>query len=246
MDEKPDQIMNHIESQRNQLGRNLNELEDRVRRTTDWRAQFDRNPMLMMGVALGGGLLLGTMVGGSSRRSSGSSWSSSAKNYSSSNYPSSSYSSGAGYGVASNLSSASSASTSPAMREHRRKASDTLEHIKGALIGFATAKVKEFMTEALPGFNQHLDEAERRHNELNSSSGQHSSSGSQENFSGGSQPGYSGSGQSGYSGGGQQNFSSGQQNTGYQGGSGPGSNPGGTRTEQSSQSPYRQPENVRS
>ena len=28
MDEKPDQIMNHIESQRNQLGRNLNELEN--------------------------------------------------------------------------------------------------------------------------------------------------------------------------------------------------------------------------
>ena len=38
-----------------------------MRRTTDWRAQFDRNPMLMMGVALGGGLLLGTMYGGSSR-----------------------------------------------------------------------------------------------------------------------------------------------------------------------------------
>ena len=59
MDEKPDQIMNHIESQREQLGRNLNELETRVKRTTDWRAQFDRNPMLTMGVALGGGLLLG-------------------------------------------------------------------------------------------------------------------------------------------------------------------------------------------
>ena len=38
--------------------------------------------------------------------------------------------------------------------------------MKAALIGFATAKVKEFMTEALPGFNQHLDEAERRHQEF--------------------------------------------------------------------------------
>ena len=28
MDEKPDQIMSHIESQRNELGRNLNELEN--------------------------------------------------------------------------------------------------------------------------------------------------------------------------------------------------------------------------
>ena len=77
MDEKPDQIMNHIESQRDQLGRNLNELEERVRRTTDWRAQVDRNPMLAMGVAFGGGLLIGSMVGGS-RRSHRSTWSSSA------------------------------------------------------------------------------------------------------------------------------------------------------------------------
>ena len=63
MDEKPDQILNHIESQRNELGRNLGELETRVRRTTDWRTHFDRNPMLMLGAALGGGLLVGTLVG---------------------------------------------------------------------------------------------------------------------------------------------------------------------------------------
>src|SRR5690349_17479983 len=76
MDEKPDEIMNHIESQRDQLGRNLNELEARVKRTTDWRAQVDRNPMVAMGLALGGGLLLGSMVGGR-HRSSTSKWSTS-------------------------------------------------------------------------------------------------------------------------------------------------------------------------
>ena len=80
---------------------------------------------------------------------------------------------GAGYaaGKASSLFAASASSG--------RKASDTLEQIKAALIGFATAKVKEFMTEALPGFNQHLDEAERRHQEftrLAGSTGQHSPS----------------------------------------------------------------------
>jgi len=156
MDEKPDQIMSHIESQRDQLGRNLNELETRVKRSTDWRVQFDRNPMLMMGVALGGGLLLGTITSSSIRKTGRPSWSSSSERGSSSLSSSSSYSSmGPGSGSKSSYSSA-------LMGEQRRKATDTLEQIKSALIGFATAKVKEFMTQALPGFNQHLEEAEHR------------------------------------------------------------------------------------
>jgi hypothetical protein len=214
MDEKPDQIMNHIESQRDQLGRNLNELEERVRRTTDWRAQVDRNPMLAMGVALGGGLLIGSMVGGS-RRSHRSTWSSSAgKIYSPANLASSS-SASSGFGGA----GTSSAAASP-YREQRRKTSDTLENIKAALIAFGTAKVKEFMSEALPGFHQHLDEAERRgpsrHSESYSSGSQFSSS-----------PSYSGPG---------------QHSSEYQSGQGSGGSqyPGGTRTEQSSRSPYSQ------
>ena len=82
--------------------------------------------------------------------------------------PSSYGSSSPGYGLAGAGEgyAAGKASSSPALREQRRKATDTLEQMKAALIGFATAKVKEFMTEALPGFNQHLDEAERRHQEF--------------------------------------------------------------------------------
>jgi hypothetical protein len=247
MDEKPDQIMNHIESQRNELGRNLNELETRVRRTTDWRVQFDRNPMLMMGVALGGGLLLGTITG-SSRKSGRSSWSSSAKSYGTSNVssssgyssPSSYGSSSPGYGLAGAGAgagyAAGKASSSPALREQRRKATDTLEQMKAALIGFATAKVKEFMTEALPGFNQHLDEAERRHQEFHEAGGEQQRQQS---------PGYGqgtsdqqrsehGSGQSGQYGGGQQPGGSyGTGSTGTQ-------TTGSTRTEQSTNTPYRQ------
>jgi hypothetical protein len=227
MDEKPDEIMSHIESQRDQLGRNLNELESRVKGATDWRLQFDKNPMMMMGVAVGGGILLGSLVGGAARKRSSStnraSWSSSSRNYGSNpgatssggSYTGASYGSGTpsyGSGV-SNLSSAGSSSSSyssPAVREQRKKANETLDHIKSALIGFATAKVKEFMSEALPGFNQHLDEAQRKY----ASSSQGSSSYDQ--------PGSS--------------RTSGSETTG----SGQYGAPATTRTEQSANSPYVQ------
>ncbi|HYI93440.1 MAG TPA: hypothetical protein VEX68_07845 [Bryobacteraceae bacterium] len=148
--------MNHIEEQRDELGRHINELESRVKKSVDWRAQFDRNPMLMMGVAMGGGLLLGAIVNGRSRDDH--SWSSSGRNRSFSSpseYPASSSS----YSAPSTLSSQSAA---PA-RESRRRPNDTIEQMKTALIGFATAKAKEFMSEALPGFSHYLDEAGKRH-----------------------------------------------------------------------------------
>jgi hypothetical protein len=212
MDERPDEIMNQIESQRDQLGRNLNELEARVKRTTDWRAQFDRNPMLAMGIALGGGLLIGSMVGGSGHRIKRSSWSSSSSSEAGS-YKSANLASSTSAGSHIGSGGASSAMTSSPYREHRRKTTDTLEQIKAALIAFGTAKVKEFMSEALPGFQQHLADAERR-----------GASRQSDIYGGGSQypSSYTGSTQS-------TDYPSDQ---GY---------PSGTRTEQSSRSPYSHP-----
>jgi hypothetical protein len=63
MVEKPDQIERHIESARSDLGNNLHELEDKVRQEADWRTHFERNPMTLMGVAFGGGVLLAAMLG---------------------------------------------------------------------------------------------------------------------------------------------------------------------------------------
>jgi hypothetical protein len=159
MDEKPDQIMSHIESQRDQLGRNLNELESRVKTATDWRVQFNKNPMLMMGVALGGGMLLGSMIGGS-RRSSRSSWSSSSRKYAAAGTGMAAWGDASGSNV-SPAKSAYKSTSSPVVREQRHKANETFDNIKAALIGFATTKVKEFMSAALPGFNEHLEEAQR-------------------------------------------------------------------------------------
>jgi len=210
MDEKPNEIMNHIESQRHQLGRNLDELEARVKRTADWRAQFDRNPMLMIGVALGGGVLLGSIVNGAVRRSSP---------ISSTSTSDADLGTGSSYGYDDSVRSTSGSTTSsapvnsaisPARGEVKGKVTDTLEQIKGALIAFATAKVKDFMAEALPGFGEHLEHAERQYlagrGTARDYSGQYSSGDFQ-------RPGSSGSQSSG---------------TGSQ------------RTEYSSQTPYRQ------
>ena len=63
MVERSDQIEKNIASTRSELGSNLKELEDKVKQAADWRTYFDRNPMMLIGLALGGGVLLGTMSG---------------------------------------------------------------------------------------------------------------------------------------------------------------------------------------
>jgi ElaB/YqjD/DUF883 family membrane-anchored ribosome-binding protein len=59
MGETPEQIRVQIEQARHRLGQDLNELEYRVKRTTDWRRQFDRRPWAFAGAAFAGGLFLG-------------------------------------------------------------------------------------------------------------------------------------------------------------------------------------------
>jgi len=64
MDERPDQIEQHIASTRHELGHNLQELESKVKQAADWRTYYERNPMMMVGLAFGGGVLLASMMGG--------------------------------------------------------------------------------------------------------------------------------------------------------------------------------------
>jgi hypothetical protein len=64
MAERPDQIEQHIASTRHQLGNNLHELENKVKQAADWKTYYERNPMLMVGLAFGGGVLLASMMAG--------------------------------------------------------------------------------------------------------------------------------------------------------------------------------------
>jgi len=170
MDEKPDQIIGHIEAQKDQLGRNLNELEEKVRRTTDWRTYFDRNPMLVLGAAMGGGLLLGTVAGGRRHNGRGhslthesGSWRPEASSFKSepvretwkapsAQQPASKpghFTSGAAKAAVASLAGLATSG-------HMKDVTNAVDEVKGALVAFGIAKMKEFLGEAVPGLRQHL------------------------------------------------------------------------------------------
>ena len=120
------QIEAHIENTRENLGSNLHELESKVRAVTDWKQQFQQRPMTMLGVAFGGGILLATLLGG--RRRSGRERG---------------YSSRAGR---------SESHQESAYRKH--EALGTWDNIKGALIGVAATRFKDFVGDVVPDFHE--------------------------------------------------------------------------------------------
>jgi hypothetical protein len=63
MGEAANAIEREIEQERVELGRNLEELEHRVKEATDWRVQFSRHTGSMIALAFGGGLLLAVLAG---------------------------------------------------------------------------------------------------------------------------------------------------------------------------------------
>jgi hypothetical protein len=125
MAERTDQIEQHIELTRYELGNNLHELEDKVKQAADWRTYYERNPIMMVGLAFGGGVLLASMAGGKRER------------YDAGFTPATR---SAGY------------STGNARRDPM---SDTWRNMKAALIGLAGARVRNVLDEALPGFSEH-------------------------------------------------------------------------------------------
>lgn len=146
MDEKSDQILNHIESQRDELGRNLDELGSRVKRTTDWRAHYQNNPALMLGLALGGGLIVGAMVGGRSYGAGSRKWSKSSRYAASTSPP---------VGL---MSSPAPSTVGSATRQARQQASETIDKLKAALIAFGAAKAKDFLGQAVPGLDRYVSD----------------------------------------------------------------------------------------
>jgi hypothetical protein len=70
MGETTDQIAADIAQRRDDLKSNLEELETRVKDAADWRSQFRRHPGVMIAAAMAGGMLLSSLLGNGSDRSS--------------------------------------------------------------------------------------------------------------------------------------------------------------------------------
>jgi hypothetical protein len=60
MAERTDEIRQHIDAQREQLGENLEHLERHVKKAADWRTWVERKPMFALAVAFAAGLWLAT------------------------------------------------------------------------------------------------------------------------------------------------------------------------------------------
>ena len=132
MGQRTDQIENQIESKREDLKSNLQELESRVKTAADWRHYFAEHTGTMIAAAFGGGVLLASMLGGRSNRVSPSQADSSAD-------PARAWQRGTKHEVLENLDS-----------------------IKSALVGTATTKFKNILGEMVPGFTEHLAKTEAK------------------------------------------------------------------------------------
>jgi hypothetical protein len=132
MGETTRQIAMHIEHTREDLGANLQELEHKVKSVADWRQQFRNNPMMMVGLAFGGGVFLATVMSGSRNRLAGMS------------------------------SGDARTAVSPQFvaGRQRQQVTEAWENIKCALVGVAASRVKSFLGETIPGFGEHLRRAE--------------------------------------------------------------------------------------
>lgn len=138
MDERPDQIEDHIRSTQRELGSNLQELENKVKDATNWRVQFERHPVAFLGIAFAGGLLLSAGLGGRRRHS---------PPYDRTWAPPTAYMNGAGPGNPAN---------DPA--SERKENSHVWDNIKGALLAAAGTQVSSVLGEFVPGFKEHAAE----------------------------------------------------------------------------------------
>jgi hypothetical protein len=144
MGETPDQIERHIYEKRTELGENINELQQKVKTAVDWRAQFEQRPLVMVGIAFGGGLLLSMLIGRgrnsdrASRRRSRNRWRRESEGY---DY-----------------------SSRPEWEQREEKRSTAWDSIRDAVIAVAGSKLSSLIEKIAPGFTEQFKrrQTERR------------------------------------------------------------------------------------
>ena len=143
MVEETDKIKQHIDNERENLGRNLDEIEDRFKDAINLKANFDRNTGWILGGAFAGGFLISLALGRSSRSprpAVNHDWQSNKEE---------------------------SAVTMPARptrfaSQHLNRVSETANDIVAGLVGVFSDKLQSIVADAVPGFREQYDRIRQR------------------------------------------------------------------------------------
>ena len=140
MGERTDEIERHISDTRNELGDHIDELQQKVKTTFDWRAQFQQRPWMLVGAAFGGGLLVSLLIPGgrSSSRDRNQRWRPERYGRSSSEHRRLEYSGGQGRSA------------------FAEKTAGVWDNIRSALLTTGVSRLTSFVEELLPGFHEQL------------------------------------------------------------------------------------------
>jgi hypothetical protein len=139
-----DQIEAHIETRREGLRSNLEELGQKAKSAVDWRERFRANPGAIMAVAFGGGFLIARMLGGSRAAP-----------------------------LAYSPVSQRAATPTAAVEPRKRLVSRAWDDIQSALVGVIAEKVTQTLGEVVPGFKEQLPGADHDARIANGRSGVH-------------------------------------------------------------------------
>jgi hypothetical protein len=130
--------MEHIETERVQLGENLEEMESRIKDAADPRVWYERNPGLILGAAAASGLVLGLLC---TSRSSDSSEMVDPTGF-------------------------SEPRPRPERHftesRHMKTVKNTLDTTIAALVGLGARKFQDFVSDNLPGFQEQYHVASQR------------------------------------------------------------------------------------
>lgn len=153
MGETADALRDDIEARRHTMSRDVDELEQRARSVTDWRQQINERPMMALGVAAAGGMLLGLLTGGSND-----------KDRDRAHAGSYSYGLPSWNGGDSGMGSWVTGDRGPsqATEAGKDRAASKVDEIRGALMGLAATKAEEFLKEALPGFRNEVSRVQEQ------------------------------------------------------------------------------------
>ena len=129
----------HIEAEEESLKDNFEEIQDRVKDALNWRVWYRNNTALALGGIAAGGLLLSLLIPKSSSVES----------------------------KFVDTSEIDDVEPAPSRREYIRseipsRMRQVLDNTANAVLGVATDKLRDFMSNAIPGFREHYSSAQRK------------------------------------------------------------------------------------